>query len=150
MKIQVSPIDKGLLGIVNWKITRYKRTYYAVKYEAGKYYFLHNLIMCPPAGMLVDHINGNGLDNRRENLRFCMPDQNKQNARKRLDNSTGFKGVTWNSKERRFYCRIGFEKKRIWIGSFTCATEAAKAYDKKAKELHGNFAVLNFSSEGRA
>jgi len=110
------------------------------KYKPVK---MQNEIMNPPEGMVVDHINGNGLDNRKFNLRICTQQQNVQNSRSKGK----FKGA-YDSKEKnrkkRWISKIGLNGKTIHIGHFKTEKEAARAYDKKAIELFGEFANLNF------
>lgn len=90
---------------------------------------------------MVDHINGNKLDNRKSNLRICTDAENARNSSKKSGN---FKGVQWRSDKHKFRARIMDNGKEIFIGYFTNEIEAAKAYDTKAKELFGEFARLNF------
>jgi len=92
----------------------------------------------------VDHINGNGLDNRRSNLRPCTDQQNKFNMKKRSDNTSGYKGVSWLPDRKRWQAQIQINKKNSRIGRFLSKVEAANAYDKRAVELFGEFAKLNF------
>ena len=92
----------------------------------------------------VDHINQNKLDNRKSNLRLCSHSQNGINKYKQSNNSSGFKGVCFNKRRQKFMAFINKDKKRTYIGYFETAEEAGKAYDKKAKELFGEFACLNF------
>lgn len=89
----------------------------------------------------VDHINGNPLDNRRINLRLCSPSQNSCNKKLRSDSVCGYKGVT--KYKTKFMARIGVSGKRKTIGYFYSALEAARAYDKAAIVLHGEFARIN-------
>lgn len=95
----------------------------------------------------VDHINGNGLDNRRLNLRPCTSQQNKRNMKRRSDNTSGFKGVTWNIERKRWISQIGINGTTKRIGRFKNKIEAANAYDKKAKEIFGEFARPNFQED---
>lgn len=95
-------------------------------------------------GIEVDHWNHIGLDNQKHNLRICTKIQNAQNKLKRDNCSSKFKGVYKSSECNRFISRIVLNRKTIIIGRFKDETEAAKAYDKKAKELFGEFAHLNF------
>ena len=104
---------------------------------------MHRLIMQAKKGQQIDHINGNGLDNRRCNLRFCTNSQNQMNARP-MGGSSKYKGVSWNKKGNKWYSAIRFNYKQIHLGVFVSETLAAKAYDSKAKELFGEFAYLNF------
>lgn len=110
---------------------------------------LHRFLMSPGEGYSVDHIDGNGLNNRRFNLRLCNQTQNLGNSKIPITNRTGYKGVysTENSQKPRTYpfmSKIQFKKKHIHIGYYMTAEEAARAYDKKAKELFGEFARTNF------
>jgi len=93
---------------------------------------------------MVDHINHNGLDNRRCNLRPCNYSQNNKNHRKRKDNTSGLIGVGWNKHVKKWRARIAKDKKKIFLGYFNDKEEAGRAVDKKALELFGEFAVLNF------
>lgn len=105
---------------------------------------MHRLIINAPRGSEVDHINGNSLDNRKVNLRVCDRSQNLANRGKFKNNKSGYKGVCWNKNSKKWMAQIQFKKKLTRLGDFTDILEAAKAYDKKAKELHGEFANLNF------
>lgn len=94
----------------------------------------------------VDHKNSNTLDNRKENLRLATDSQNGGNSRIAKNNSSGFKGVHYQSKgKRRWIASLTNNKKFMYLGCFYSAIEAAKAYDLKAKELFGEFARPNFT-----
>lgn len=108
---------------------------------------MHRYLLNAPEGVQVDHINNNRLDNRRSNVRLCTQDQNVRNVGMRGSNTTGFKGVTLRKKTGRYLAQIGFAKRKIYIGSFGTADEAARAYDKVASSLFREFAQLNFSTE---
>lgn len=109
---------------------------------------LSRFIMKPPKGMVVDHINHDTLDNRRENLRVCTHQENHFNT-KLSKNSTGYKGVRAinqlikGRKYTYYYAQIQHNEKRLHLGSFKNPEDAAKAYDKKALELFGEFALTN-------
>ena len=100
----------------------------------------HRSIMNCPDDLVVDHINGNTLDNRKLNLRQCTHQQNMMNAVKKRKSLSKFKGVFRNGNS--WGARIG-NGGRIHIGSFKTEEEAAKAYNEKALELFGEFAKLN-------
>ena len=105
---------------------------------------LHHLIVGkPPRGTMIDHIEHNGLDNRKENLRFVTNQQNQQNSRSSKNSSSKYKGVSWSKARKIWYASIMHERKSIAIGRFTCEHEAALAYNKKAVELWGENALLN-------
>lgn len=104
---------------------------------------MHMLIMKPQKGMGVDHINGNPLDNRRLNLRVCSQGENSKNMSKHFDSVARFKGLS-RTPNGKWEVRICHDYKAIRIGLFIDEVEAAKAYDRKAKELFGEYARLNF------
>jgi hypothetical protein len=114
---------------------------------------LARIIMDPPDGFVVDHINHERLDNRRENLRVVTSQQNSWNTRRHRDNQTGFKGVHrihgYGVPRDRWRASIlcPTTKKRIHLGAFDSPEEAARAYDRAAADLRGEFAVLNFPDE---
>lgn len=103
---------------------------------------MHRLITGAPKGMDVDHINRNGLDNRRSNLRVCSRSNNNANTGPQRNNKFGYKGV-WAKKNKYRSC-IHANNKTIHLGYFDTPEEAARAYDAKAKEIFGEFALLNF------
>jgi hypothetical protein len=97
----------------------------------------------------IDHVNGDGLDNRRENLRVATHAQNASNRGVRVNNTSGFKGVHANHSGRgkQWFAYITTNYKRQHLGMFGTAEEAARAYDAAAVRLHGEFARLNFPSD---
>jgi hypothetical protein len=106
---------------------------------------MHQLIMGLQLKKVIDHRNNNPLDNRRNNLRICTQGQNlcnyRQDAFKGNDATSIYKGVYKNGKKWRVV--VSFQRVRHFVGDFTTEIEAAKAYNKKALELHGEFAKLN-------
>lgn len=127
-----------------------KSNFYAGRniYEKGKKITLlmHRYLMNPARGMSVDHIDGNGLNNQRINLRICTHQENIWNAKKNKNGtSSKFKGVHFHKKTGKFRSQMRFGSKRIEIGLFDSPEKAAKAYDLKAMEIRGGFAKLNQS-----
>jgi hypothetical protein len=107
---------------------------------------LHRFLLKAASGQLIDHINQNGLDNRRTNLRLCSPSQNIANQThraKKVASASRFKGVTWNKRDHIWQAQIGFQNKHLYLGSFQSEEEAARAYDKAALGAWGEFSVLN-------
>jgi hypothetical protein len=110
--------------------------------------YLHRAIMRQCGDAVVDHINGNPLDNRKANLRVCTVQEKARNRKKRANTISRYKGVCFmrsqkgeNAKRWRAYTRIN--GKRLWFGYYATEEEAAMAYNIKARELFGEFARLN-------
>lgn len=104
---------------------------------------LHRLIMRPDSGLVVDHINGDTLDNRRANLRICTRAQNLRNAKTRRHSSTGVKGVYVRANKNSpmpWRAKIQADGKIFRLGKFATAEEAHAAYCEAASRLHGEFA----------
>ena len=95
---------------------------------------------------LVDHINGDRLDNRRANLRLCTNSENAFNRDLPASNTTGYKGVSWNTRRtapRPYQASITVNRKKHYLGSYATAVEAARAYDAAARQVAGQFAKVN-------
>ena len=120
---------------------------YAMCVTAGRTLYLHRLILGALAeSREVDHINGNRLDNRRSNLRPATRSQNAANQARRSDNRSGFKGVGYASRQagsKKWRARVHRNGKQVWVAYFATPEEAAKAYDAKASEVHGEFCRPN-------
>jgi len=113
--------------------------------EDGKsIYFAREVIKAQP-GYDIDHVDGNTLNNQKCNLRLATKSQNQCNRGKTKSNTTGYKGVFANGSG--FMARLVFEGKKYYLGSYKSIEAAARAYDVKAKEIHGEFARLNFPNE---
>lgn len=135
-----------------WFAVRYDRGYYAqraTKDRKGrqKNVRMHREILGEPKGKIIDHINHNGLDNRRVNLRAATRQQNTWNKRKQRGKcSSKYKGVTWLKRMGKWQARIVCNGKSIFIGYFDDQISAGRAYDAKAGELYGDYAALNFGA----
>lgn len=105
---------------------------------------LHRFIMNPPEKMQVDHVDDNGLNCTRSNMRVCTNAENNRNKKLRPDNTSGYKGVTWDKRNKRWNASITVNGKHLYISQFTNPIDAAHAYDEAAKKYHGKFAKLNF------
>ncbi len=90
-------------------------------------------------GLQVDHIDGNGLNNQRSNLRACTSAENQHNSSIRADNTSGFKGVYWNKRQGKWHARIKLNGKLHHLGYFSDQGEAAFARNAAAAQLHGDF-----------
>mgnify|MGYP001586784751 CR=1 FL=1 len=122
----------------------YMSTGYAAKKFSGRNFYMHwTVIGRPLKGMVTDHINGNGLDNRKSNLRTVSQSENLKNSKLRKDNTSGFKGVSQMKKTGRWRARIQIEHKQTHLGSFKTAEEAHRAFRKACIQYYGEFARLN-------
>lgn len=92
---------------------------------------------------IVDHINGNTLDNRKSNLRICLQKENMRNQKRKSTNTSGFKGVSYRKRDNTWRARIMLDYKEVSLGTFKTKKSAAKAYNDAALKLHGKFAKLN-------
>lgn len=123
-----------------WRLSKHGYVSYR---EGEKRIMLHRLIAQTPEDYITDHINGNKLDNLRCNLRVVTNKQNVWNNGIRNDNSSGYRGV-WYRKERcKWQAEIKANGKKYSLGCYKTPEEAAIVYNKKAKELFGEYARLN-------
>ena len=121
--------------------------YYAVRtdYSNGKVQIaMHREIAQTPEKMKCDHIDHDTLNNQDENLRNCTNSQNQWNGKLRIDNKSGYKGVCYRKKEKKWSAQIHKNGKQVFFKRYKNPELAAQAYDEKARELFGEFAVLNF------
>jgi hypothetical protein len=140
--------DFEYLNQWKWQAMQNSGTWYAVRTiysPCKKSIKMHRLITGAPDGMLVDHFNMDGLDNRRANLRVCTKAENMCNRGKQANNTTGFKGV-FRSKDR-YLVQITVDGRIKSIGRYATPEEAARVYDQAALKYHGRFARLNFPRE---
>ncbi len=139
--------DAGIVENYCWSSYVRDRTVYAgrtIKSECNaKCLYLHRAIMNPPGSMQVDHINGNGLDNRKINLRIATSQQNNHNQRMRKDNKSGYKGVSWSNTAKAWKAQIRLFGKTINLGFFDCPKSAYEIYCDASIKLHKDFGRRN-------
>ena len=104
---------------------------------------MHRFILGARKGEIVDHRNGDGLDNRRDNLRLCVGKENQGNRRLSKNNKSGYKGVCLDNRRGQWVATIYKNRKPIYLGSFNSAIDAANAYDNAAIGYFGDFALTN-------
>ena len=151
-------LNKGFVAIVDAddyeRVSRYKwrvmtadrrRTQYARCKIYGQAVLLHRFIMQARPGQIMDHINRDGLDNRKANLRFVTRSQNAVNVDKRrsANATSSYKGVYWDKSKRKWTSRLMVNGKALFRRLPT-EEEAARAYDEMAREHYGEYAQLNF------
>jgi len=152
--ICVIPLTKGKSAYVDaedydrlmkhkWTASSSGPKCYAQRNEKGRSIMMHREIMHAPKGMVVDHIDGNGLNNCKSNLRICTQGQNICNSRPRGKTSV-FKGVSYDKERGKYKAFVWENGATAMIGRYDDAAEAAKARDYRAVQLHGEFAYLNF------
>ena len=126
----------------NWHAQKSHSTIYAV--HGSKKLAMHRVVKAiTDSKIMIDHANHNGLDNTETNLRIATNSLNQFNSIKQINKSSKYKGVSWDKKKRKFAVRIHVNKKNAFLGLFNNEVSAAKAYDKKAKELYGEFVNVN-------
>lgn len=148
------PLSKGMEAIIdtndlhlicnsNWCAQSAPHTAYAVcSVQTGgqrRRFFMHREIASPPKGFVIDHINGNGLDNRRSNLRIATCAENTHNQRLSIRSTSGVKGVTWHRTLSKWQAQITFGRTKKCLGVHDTIEGAQLAYAMASKELHGDF-----------
>ena len=106
--------------------------------------YLHRWLLDAQPGQLVDHIDGNPLNNRRSNLRLATRSQNQANRRRNRTSRSRYKGVTWHQGQQRWMARIQVNGRRITIGYYADPLQAAYEYDAFARTYFGEYARVNF------
>lgn len=139
----VSDEEFSVLSAFRWHRHTAGYAYRAVK-KAGKQtnYLMHRDVLGAKSGQIVDHINGDPLDNRRQNLRFATHSQNCMNAAA-IRKTSDFRGVSWHSCRKKWRAVIKRDGRAKHIGYFASETQAAAAYDRAAAVMHGEFARTN-------
>lgn len=139
--------DYEELAKFKWCAQEIARKWYAVRarpYNGKRQHVLmHREILDGEEGMEIDHKDGDGLNNVRSNLRSATHQQNQRNRPKNRNNTSGYKGVTWDKRKGKWMAKIYCDGKHIFLGYYKNAEEAGQAYDDAAKELHGDFARPN-------
>lgn len=136
--------DYDMLSKYSWWIDAYGYALTTQKiYGRKKNIRMHRMILEPPADKVVDHIDGDPLNNQKSNLRIVSQKQNLRNSRTRHNNLSGYKGVGWYKNYKKWQVRISVDGKQIHIGYFDDKHEAARAYNEAALLHYGEFAWLN-------
>ena len=140
-EVLVDDEDFVLLSQRRWFISKNRRGHaYATTTIDGKWVGMHRFIMRPEKGLIVDHINGNGLDNRRCNLRVCTHGQNKQNSKSNRDLPKGVHKRVQRTGGIVYRAQLRHDGRLLNLGTFQTPDEASAAYFAKAKQIFGQFA----------
>lgn len=122
---------------------KYARRNLPRSFGAGKHIRMHQVILPAPEGLVVDHISGNKLDNRKENLRIITNQQNQFNLHSSKSTISEYKGASWDSEKHLWRARIKVNYKTIHLGYFEDPRDAAAAYNCEALKYFGEHAALN-------
>lgn len=147
----IDDADADLAGLGWYANVQSPNVYAALSLPHHARAHLHRVIMARIVGRvlksheIVDHIDGNGLNNCRINLRLCTRAEDLRNRRMPKHNTSGYKGVSWDKQRGMWIAIIRAHKTRHYLGHYDDPIEAAKAYDTAARDLHGDFARLNFA-----
>ena len=130
-----------------WYLTKCDSNFYVCRYiKSGNKYikmYLHRFLLNASKGQIVDHINGNTLDNRLCNLRLATAAENNRNSKISKSNKSGYKGIYYNKLFKKYIAQITVNYKGIYLGAFKTKEEAALRYNEAALEYFGEFALLN-------
>lgn len=156
--MQEIPLTHGYVALVDdedyerlrgyrWHAQSRRRLFYAFRYlskhERPRAVAMHREVVGAGAGTQVDHANGNGLDNRRENLRFCNHAQNQANRHSQVPHSSRFRGVSRDRKTGLWHPCLKVDQHTQHLGYYADEVTAARVYDAVALEIFGEFAYLN-------
>lgn len=125
---------------------RWSITHYGYARRSRDKQLLHRLIMKAKLGQAIDHIDGDKLNNRVSNLRFCSQAENSRNQTLKRNNTSGYKGVSIIRSTKKWATQVKIDYKKYYFGCYDTAEEAASIYDTVALQLHGEFARLNYGS----
>lgn len=135
--------DFELISKFKWCVCIKESRRYVVTDNKGKRIYMHRLILNAKTTEIVDHINGNCLDNRKENLRICTTMENTRNRKKSNKNKSGYKGVSWHKAAKKWEAHITVNYKKIYLGCYQNKIHAAKVYNEAAIKYFGKYARLN-------
>jgi len=140
--------DSELILGRKWHACRRRHHWYACAYyktpdgrESSQ--SMHRVLLNAPPGVMVDHLNNNGLDNRRSNIRLATNSQNQANRCTLSQNTSGYKGVCWNKDSQQWQAGIKCNGRSTHLGLFASLEEAAAAYDRAAIAAFGEYARIN-------
>lgn len=139
----VDDSDFDYLNEYNWSVMLPYKSKYAGTFNNNKMILMHRLIMDAPNVLEVDHIDHNGLNNQKSNLRICLHWQNISNRSMQYNNTLGFKGVSFDKNRKKWVVQIQSRGTK-YIKRFDDKYDAARHYDLKIGELCGEFANINF------
>jgi len=138
----VDSCDYEILSQYTWSFSKGRHTDYAITWKGKKYMRMHQMIMKPNRGLVVDHINGDGLDNRRDNLRVCTTAENSRNRNLKSTNKSGVTGVFWCKGVKKWTAQITVNYKAKHLGYFKEISDAIKSRKDAESIYFGEFAKV--------
>lgn len=141
IQVEVDDDAPNIVFSARWCVSKKGRNFYVVNSRSGKY--LHDFLITKANGQRIDHIDGNTLNNKKDNLRACSHSENIRNAGKKKNNTSGFKGVFAHKTSGRWFAQLKYNYKSIKLGYYDTKEEAARAYNAGAIKYYGAFASLN-------
>ena len=157
LEILIDDEDFDLISKYNWYVykphkstTYYSRATHTIKENKNAKIYIHRLILgVTDPSIFVDHIDGNGLNNQKLNLRICSQSENMRNMKKPISNKSGFKGVFYRKDRNTYAAAIVVKGKKHHLGHFKNKLDAANAYNQAAIKYFGEFAKLNVIKENK-
>lgn len=135
----IDAADAAIVGQFNWYVICHPTVTYAARNTGKSVITMHRVLMSPLVRFQVDHIDGNGLDNRRANMRVVTPRQNTWNSRRNASNTSGFKGVRLDPRRKCWRAGIQVNKIRMDLGTFESPEAAYAAYCAASELFHGEY-----------
>lgn len=147
--VDIDQVENLAMPAHRWSAFRGKtKLFYAARSTRTGRHLMHRMVLGYPDGRLhIDHVNGDGLDNRKLNLRTASWSQNMANSHKKMAASSRFKGVCWMKDRRKWAAYISPNRRRIHLGFFVLEEDAARAYDAAAAIYFGEFSCPNFTRD---
>jgi hypothetical protein len=145
----VDDADLSLVAGYRWHIqqTSPDHRYAKTSLSERRTVLMHRLILSAPRGKCVDHIDGNGLNNQRTNLRLCTTAENLRN-RVRTRSLSGYRGVAWDHIHEKWQAHFTLNRKAVTLGNFKDPADAARCWDEAARKHYGAFGTFNFPRPG--
>lgn len=135
--------DYDRLSKYKWRLQKNHNCKYAMSGKYPQTLYMHHLILCAVPGKIIDHVDNNGLNNQKLNLRYCTHAQNMRNRSKYTISSSRYKGVSLVKSTHKWEASIRLDGKKLHLGQYESEEEASVVYDDASRKLHGQFSKTN-------